>query len=113
LTVDVDSFDTGNRTRDNHLRSSDFFQLENHPEVRFVSTRIRPLRPGLLRVEGRLEAAGTGVSLELDATVEPVGEGLEIEATTAIDHGLFGMSSGQLGMIRSPATLHVRARLHR
>jgi polyisoprenoid-binding protein YceI len=111
LTVDVDSLDTGNRMRDEHLRSSDFFHVADHPQVRFTSTRVRPVGDGLLHVEGRLEVAGTAVPLELDVTMQPVADGLEIEATTAVDQRQFGMSSGRLGMIRPPATLHVKARL--
>ncbi len=51
--------------------------------------------------------------LEFPATVRQLGDALEIEATTTIDQRQLGMSSGQLGMIRPPATLHVKARLSR
>jgi polyisoprenoid-binding protein YceI len=111
LTLDVDSLDTGNRMRDEHLRSSDFFDAAAHPQVRFTSTRVRPAGVGMLHVEGRLEVAGTAVPVELDAAVRPVGDGLEVEATTTIDQRRFGMSSGRIGMIRPPATLHVKARI--
>jgi hypothetical protein len=36
---------------------------------------------------------------------------LEIEATTTVDQRRVGMSSGLLGMVRRPATLHVKALL--
>jgi polyisoprenoid-binding protein YceI len=111
LAVDAGSLDTGNRTRDKHLRSTGFFHVASYPQVRFTSTRVRHEGVGLMHVEGRLEVAGTAVPLELEATVEPVGDGLEVEATTTIDHRQFGMSSGQLGMIPPPARLHVKARL--
>jgi len=39
-TVDVASVDTGDETRDNHLRTSDFFDIENHPTMTFTSTGI-------------------------------------------------------------------------
>ena len=113
LTIDADSLDTGNRTRDEHLRSIDFFDVAACPEVRFTSTRVRDARDGTLHVEGDLKAAGEVVPLEFDATVKQVDDVLEIEATTTIDQRQLGMSSGQLGMIRSPATLHVNARLSR
>ena len=38
LTIDADSLDTGNGTRDKHLRSNDFFGVDEHPHVRFTST---------------------------------------------------------------------------
>lgn len=111
LTVDSDSLDTGNKTRDKHLRSADFFHLAAHQQVRFTSTRVHAVGDGILHVVGKLEVAGAAVELEFPATVRPVADGLEIEATTTVDQTRLGMSSGKLGMIRTPATLHVTARL--
>ena len=111
LTIEAGSVDTGNKTRDKHLRSGDFFHVEEHPHVRFTSTRVREAGDGTMHVEGGLEASGKVVPLEFDARVRAVGEELEVEATATVDQRQFGMSDGQLGMIRQPATLHVRARL--
>ncbi|HEY2373764.1 MAG TPA: YceI family protein [Gaiellaceae bacterium] len=113
LTIDAESIDTGNRRRDEHLRSTDFFDAAEHPSVRFRSTRVGPDGGGMLQVEGVLEAAGQVVPLELFASVHTVDGALEIETTTTVDHSLLGMSSGQLGMIRGLATLRVKARLVR
>jgi polyisoprenoid-binding protein YceI len=43
VTADVDlgSVNTGNETRDNHIRSEDFFHVEKHPTMTFRSTGIR------------------------------------------------------------------------
>jgi polyisoprenoid-binding protein YceI len=112
LTIDADSLDTGNRKRDEHLRSDDFFHVGEHPQVRFTSTRVRQQGDGVLHIEGGLEAAGKVVPLEFDAAVQQVDHGLEIEATTAVDPRELGMSSGLVGMIRPPATVHVETRLN-
>ncbi|PJN90777.1 YceI family protein [Bacillus sp. mrc49] len=40
FTVDVASIDTRNADRDNHLRSADFFHVENNPTLTFKSTKI-------------------------------------------------------------------------
>jgi polyisoprenoid-binding protein YceI len=113
LTIDADSLDTGHATRDKHLRSTDFFHVVAHPQVRFTSTRVHHVTGEVLHVVGRLEAAGNVVELEFPAFVRQLGDALEVEATTAIDQRRLGMSSGRLGMIRPPATLHVKARLSR
>jgi polyisoprenoid-binding protein YceI len=44
VTADVDlgSVNTGNETRDNHIRSEDFFHIEKHPTMTFRSAGIRP-----------------------------------------------------------------------
>ena len=39
--VDLSSVNTGNETRDNHIRSEDFFHIEKHPTMTFRSTGIR------------------------------------------------------------------------
>ncbi len=113
LSIDADSLDTGHATRDKHLRSTDFFHVVEHPLVRFTSTRAHHVTGEILHVVGRLEAAGNVVELEFPAFVRQLGDALEIEATATIDQRQLGMSSGQLGMIRPPATLHVNARLSR
>ena len=71
-TVDLGSVNTGNETRDNHIRSEDFFHTEKHPTMTFRSTGIRPdgdnfLLDGDLTLRGvtrpvtfRLEVNGFG-----------------------------------------------------
>ena len=71
-TVDLGSVNTGNETRDNHIRSEDFFHTEKHPTMTFRSTGLRPagddyLLDGDLTLRGvtrpvtfRLEVNGFG-----------------------------------------------------
>jgi polyisoprenoid-binding protein YceI len=113
LTIDADSLDTGHATRDKHLRSTEFFHVASHPQVRFTSTRVHHVTSGILHVVGHLEAAGKVVPLEFAAKVQQRGDTLEVEATTTVDQRQLGMTGGRLGMIRPPATLHVKARLRR
>jgi polyisoprenoid-binding protein YceI len=113
LIIEADTLETGNKTRDKHLRSGGFFHVLEHPQIRFVSTRVREVREGTLEVIGMLEAAGRSTPLAFPASVRRVGDELEVEATVTVDQAELGMSSGTLGMIRRPATLHVRAWLSR
>lgn len=39
--VDLSSIDTRNKDRDDHLRSSDFFDIETHPKMTFIVTDIK------------------------------------------------------------------------
>jgi polyisoprenoid-binding protein YceI len=110
LAIDADSLDTGNGTRDRHLRAERFFNVRAHPQVRFTSTLVNDLG-GTLAVVGRLEAAARTVPVAFGARVREAGDDLEIEATTTVDQRELGMTFSPLGMIRAPSTLHVRARL--
>ena len=111
LTIDAASLDTGNGLRDRHLREDDFFHVEAHPDVRFTADDVVEPGNGTLLVEGELQAAGKEVPLSFDATIRELGDELEIEATTTVDQRLLGMTKSPLGMLRTPSTLHVEARL--
>jgi polyisoprenoid-binding protein YceI len=41
VSVDLNTVNTNNETRDNHLRSADFFEVETYPRMTFRSTGIR------------------------------------------------------------------------
>ena len=43
LTIQAASIDTRNADRDAHLRGNDFFDMDNYPEIRFVSTGVQKL----------------------------------------------------------------------
>jgi len=65
VTIDPSSIETGNADRDNHLRSSDFFDVENHPEITFVSTAVA--RDGdVWAITGDLTINGATKSITID-----------------------------------------------
>jgi polyisoprenoid-binding protein YceI len=57
-TVDLGSVNTGNDTRDNHIRSEDFFHVEKHPTMTFRSTGIRPAGDDDYLLDGDLTLRG-------------------------------------------------------
>jgi polyisoprenoid-binding protein YceI len=110
LTIDAGSLDTKNARRDKHLRSADFFDVEHHPQVRFVSDSAA-LDRDELRVRGQLHAAGRQVPLELNATVTIADGHPQIHAEARVDQRQLGMTWSPLGMVRSPSKLIVGGRL--
>lgn len=112
LTIEAGSLNTKNNMRDKHLRSGDFFDVANEPEVRFVSDRAT-LDGETLTVSGKLYAAGKSIPLDVDATLQPVDDELEVDGTAYANQFELGMSHGMLGMIRPPSKLIVRGRLVR
>ncbi len=110
LTIDAGSLRTGIRKRDRHLRSTDFFDAENHSQVRFLSDSVE-LHDDTLKVRGRLYARGRSTPLELDASVRQIDGELEIEAATIAPHRELGMTWSPLGMIPPRSELLVKGRL--
>ena len=63
-TIDVASVNTGNEGRDNHLRTSDFFLVEEHPTMSFVATSFDG-EPDDFSVTGDLTLRGVTKSVVL------------------------------------------------
>jgi len=59
VTIQATSIDTGNRDRDDHLRSNDFFEMETYPEITFTSTAVTPTGDDTYDVSGDLTIKGT------------------------------------------------------
>jgi polyisoprenoid-binding protein YceI len=112
MIVEADSLDTGNSMRDKHLRSGDFFDVENSPNVRFISDEVA-LDGEQLTAHGVLHAAGCSVALSIEGTVVLEGETLSVEASAEVDHRQLGMSRGLLAMVRPPSRLRIRAQAGR
>ncbi len=69
FTADINSVDTNNEQRDGHLKSADFFDAENHPQMIFEN--------------GRLEKAGDDFKLHGDLTIR----GTKKPVTLNAEHG--------------------------
>jgi polyisoprenoid-binding protein YceI len=65
LTIHAASIDTRNTDRDAHLRSNDFFDMENFPEIAFVSTDVEGV-DGNYRVTGDLTIKGVTKPVTVD-----------------------------------------------
>jgi polyisoprenoid-binding protein YceI len=112
LTVDAASVQTGNPKRDRHLRSADFFDAENHPQLRFVSDSVVQ-DDDTLKVRGRLFARDRSIPLALDAHIRRTDHGLEIEAATTALHRELGMRWSPLRMIPPRSELFVKGYLRK
>jgi polyisoprenoid-binding protein YceI len=101
-TIKTASVNTGVNDRDNHLRSADFFEAEQHPELKFKSTSIERIGDGRYLVRGDLTMRGTTRPIELEATVEgpitdPYGfERVAVEARGRIKRTEWGLNYNAL-----------------
>ncbi|WP_328874334.1 YceI family protein [Streptomyces sp. NBC_00287] len=114
VTLDASSLDTKNTKRDEHLRSADFLDAANHPELTFA-VRGAELRGGdTVHVDGQLTVRG--ISRPQTVTARLAGSdttSVTLEAEFTVDRGQFGMGWNQLGMIRGVATVTATLRFIR
>lgn len=65
-TIQVNSIDSRNSERDEHLRSDEFFDAENHSTITFKSTNVQPLGGGRFRMTGDLTMKDVTRSIDLE-----------------------------------------------
>jgi polyisoprenoid-binding protein YceI len=98
VDIDVASVDTGHPDRDNHLRSNDFFDVDNHPTMSFRSTKVEAAPSGSWLVTGDLTVRGVThpVTLHVDfegAGASPAGDSrIGFSATAEVNREDWGLT---------------------
>jgi polyisoprenoid-binding protein YceI len=97
----VASINTSEPQRDTHLRSADFFDEENHPELTFASTSITASGDDTFTIQGDLTMHGETHPITLNAELQggetdPWGnERVGLEITGQLNRGDWGMKFNQ------------------
>ena len=100
-TVKTQSVDTNEPQRDDHLRSPDFFDAAQFPELSFESTSIEALDAEEYRITGRLTIHGVTNEIILHADfegtdIDPWGnERVGLEVTGQLSRGDYEMKFNQ------------------
>ena len=102
ITIQAASVDTEVSDRDDHLRSPDFFNAAEFPEIKFESTAVSKTSDNAGTVTGNLTLLGVTKPVTLDVTFNKVGPhpnpqmaGIEVagfSAKTAVKRSEFGMA---------------------
>lgn len=107
-TVQTFSVDTGVPLRDFHLRRAEWFDVDQHPEMTFASTRWTRVEGGYT-VAGELSLRGVTRPVTLDVKAFGVTEDMEggeraaFHGTTVVDREAFGV--GPVGQLPSGAEI--------
>ena len=102
FNADVNSISTNNDQRDAHLKNNDFFDAENHPELKFESYKVEKISEDEYKVYGILTLRGTSKEIVLQAEyggimIDPWGNSRTVFCITGkINRKDFGVSFGMV-----------------
>jgi polyisoprenoid-binding protein YceI len=97
FTVDVNSINTGNEMRDNHLKSDDFFNASKYPEIKFKGKELKKVSGNKYKLTGDLTIREVTKTITADVTYagianDPYGNtkaGFKVKGTiNRFDYGL-------------------------
>lgn len=97
FSVAAASLSTGFDARDNHLRSPDFFDVENHPRIVVRTTRVQPASGSAFKVTADVTIRGVTRTVEFDVTSNGIYQGFQgrrlgFEARTRINREDWGLN---------------------
>lgn len=114
VTVAAGSIDTKNSTRDKHLRSADFFDIANHPDLTFAVDGVVPADgaapdDGRVRVTGSLTVRGRTRPASFGATVSATDDDVRLDGELQVNRTDFGLTWNRMGIASVDNTIVVRA----
>lgn len=105
ISINTDSLTTGLSKFDEHLKSADFFDTQNHPTITFKSVAISPYTKTKSRIRGKLNLLGVEKMVTLKAKLNKEGENpvnaketIGFSGTAKIKRSEFGMKFGLPGI---------------
>ena len=108
ITVTAESVDTKNPQRDKHLRSADFFDIDNHPEFTFAADSVRPTDGGV-RVAGTLTVRDRTRPASFDASVSTADGEIVLDGELKVNRADHGMTWNFIGIAAMDSTIAVHA----
>lgn len=110
VDIQVDSLRTGIGRRDHHLRSADFFDAEQFPQISVVVTELRPTSGRNADLRAEVTVRGTSVPITLPVTITELGDGsVRMSGEAQVDRSQFGLGWNVLGAIGATAAASVQA----
>jgi polyisoprenoid-binding protein YceI len=110
FSVDAASLNTENKRRDGHLRSAEFFDVEQHPRIGFEVSSVAPSESGLT-ITGDLLIRDSRLHVSLPVDVYDNADRLLLRTTTAVSREAAGLGRNRMGTIRGDAAVHIELTL--
>ena len=100
ITINPASIDMFHEGLNNHLQTADFFNVAEHPELRFVSERVEVTGDNQFKVHGQFTMLGQTHPLSFDVSLNQTGQArggapmAGFTATGTLDRTDYGMGYG-------------------
>lgn len=95
VSIDAKTINTGIDARDKHLRKSDYFDVENYPQIKFVSVKISPsTKSGTLFIFGKLTIKNVTKDISFPFTAVPAENGYLFKGEFKINRRDFKVGGG-------------------
>jgi len=94
-TIESNTIDTGIGARDRHLKKAKYFDVENYPQIKLVSTSISKTSTGYL-LKANLTIKKTTLPVEIPFTVTKTEAGNVFEGTFTMDRRDYGVGKNHL-----------------
>lgn len=106
ITIEANSINTENESRDNDLKSDHFFDVAKYPQITFKSTSVEKANDKKYKVTGNLTIHGVTKPVTLELTLNGVGKSMMtkkpvagFKVTGKIDRTDFGVGSVPSAMV--------------
>ncbi|HTZ47077.1 MAG TPA: YceI family protein [Verrucomicrobiae bacterium] len=95
VKIQADSVDTGSGLKNGKLKSKDFFDVDENPDITFVSKKIVKTSPNTYELDGDFTIRGVSNPEKLTLTVSNKGGGSgDIRGTMVFNRKDYGMNKG-------------------
>jgi polyisoprenoid-binding protein YceI len=92
ITVESSSINTGNNTRDKHLRGTDYFDAAVHPQIKITSTRVaKSVTAGYYVIFAKLTIKGVTKDISFPFKALAEGGGMRFSGSFKIKRRDFGI----------------------
>ena len=98
-SVDATTINTGNNSRDNHLKKEEYLNVEKYPLISFVSDKVtNSTKAGTLNMEGRITIKGVTKVISFPFTAVAKGDDYLFEGEFKLNRRDFGVGGSSFVM---------------
>lgn len=106
VDIKAASIDTDLRKRDEELRSTNFFDVQNYPDISVVITGGKPATDDTVTLQAELSVKGVTAPLPLQAGVEVLDDGgVRLRTRTTVKRKQFAVEGNMFGMVGAKTRL--------